>query len=167
MTNPNHLVALQFDSALRANEFVAAAVRMQSEGHLLVSDAVFITKDADGTAFVTETTDLSTGSGAMSGAVWGGLFGILLAVPIAGLAIGAGLGALAAKSTDIGVSDEFVESMRATVEPGKTVLVMMASHVNDTAVLDELKRFPGVKLVASDLSPDAIEVVNAVLEDAK
>lgn len=159
MADPRSILALQFDSALRANEFVATAVRMASEGELLVHDAVFVTKDTDGTAFVTETTDLTTGRGAWGGTVWGGLFGLLLGVPIAGMAIGAGLGALSGKVTDLGVDNEFVAQMKEAVSPGKTVLVLLVSHVDDVALHTQLTRFPGVELISSDLSPQAHNLV--------
>ncbi len=163
MSTPKALAALQFDSALRAGEFVSAAIRMQSEGHLLVHDAVFVTKDADNTTYVTETTDLTTGQGALGGALWGGLFGVLLAAPIAGLAIGAGLGALRGKLVDVGVDNAFIDAMGTAAAPGKTVLVMLVSHVDEQAVLEELERFPGVELLASDLPTEAVAIVEAAL----
>lgn len=86
------LAVFAFDSALKAQEFFTAALRLNQEGSLLVRDAVFVSKDEDGKARVTETTDPSPGRVASVG-VWGLLFGAILAVPVAGLAIGAGTGA--------------------------------------------------------------------------
>src|SRR3954452_18102246 len=109
MTQPDNtkLLVISFDDPLKAQEFLLTAARLQKRNDLSVHDAVFVRRDPDGSAHVTETTDITPGRGALGGGVWGLLLGTLLAGPW-GLAVGAasaGAGALVAKLRDIGIKD--------------------------------------------------------------
>lgn len=156
------LIVISFDDPLKANEFLLAASRLQKNGQIQLHDAVFIRRDASGKSTVQETSDLSTGRGAMSGALWGVLLGTLFGGPIGALiggAASAGSGALMAKFIDLGIQDEKVKELRQTVPPGSTGLALLISHISLGDLQRELQRFPGANLVESDL-PDA--VINAV-----
>ncbi|BCJ37677.1 hypothetical protein Athai_51800 [Actinocatenispora thailandica] len=57
--NARKLVVIDFDDALRAQEFLLAATRLVKEGQLTLHDAVFVSRGADGRSMVRETTDLT------------------------------------------------------------------------------------------------------------
>ncbi len=156
-TDPRQLVVLGFDSPLLAEEALLAMTRLGVEGKVLLHDAVFVHRDADGTPHVRETTDPTPGRAALDGSLWGLLFGTILAGPVGALvggAVSAGTGALLAKIIDTGVPDEKVAALRETVAPNTTALALLISHVQPDALRDELRRFAGVKLLETDL-PDA------------
>lgn len=157
------LAVLAFDSALKAQEFFTAALRLSKEGNLVISDAVFVSKDDDGKARVVETTDPGPGRSAITTGAWGLLIGAILAVPVAGLVIGAATGALTAAIVDTGVPDEFVDHVREVIQPGKTAVALLVSHINRDAVTAELTRFAGAELITGTLAPDAVERVQAAL----
>lgn len=160
---PRSLVVLGFDDQLAAQEMLTSLTRLSRDGGLLMQDAVFVTRNDRGKIRVVQTTDPDPGQAAWSGAFWGLLFGILLAVPVVGLVIGAGSAALMAKLVDTGISDDFVKSLRSSIEPGKVYLAVMVSHVNRDAALTELKRYSGMAtLVTTNLSDDVV----AELQDA-
>jgi hypothetical protein len=46
--DPRKLIVLGFESALKAKEALLAATRLQTEGQIALHDAVFVTKDEDG-----------------------------------------------------------------------------------------------------------------------
>ena len=132
---PRTLVGISFRDAFRAQEFLTAATRLASEGHLRLLDAVFVTKDDRGRTMVRETVDLETGRSALSGALWAGLFGLILGGPvgwIVGAGVGAGTGAVAAKIIDHGVSDEWVGWFRQAVDEGTTTLVLLVEEPTST-----------------------------------
>ena len=134
-----------------------AATRLMTEGEILLHDAVFVSKDANGDTHVKETTDVTPGEAALDGAFWGLLFGTLLAGPVGALvggALTAGTSALIAKVVDTGVPDEKVQELRNTVIPGTTALALLVSHVHVEALVKKLRRFPGAQIVTTDL-PDA------------
>lgn len=165
--DPRKLIVLGFDSPLKAQEALLAATRLQTEGEILLHDAVFVDKAEDGATRVTETVDQTPGDAALSGSFWGMLFGTILAGPVGavvGGAVSAGASALAAKLIDVGIPDATVKKLRETVLPGTTALALLISHVHEEKLLAELHRFAGAKLVATDLPEEAVAAVKAALE---
>jgi uncharacterized membrane protein len=160
------LVVLGFDTQIAAGEFVTAAARMSQEGKLLLQDAVFVTKNDKGKVRVTQTTEPSVGQSALGGAFWGLLFGALLFIPVAGMAIGAATSALIAKFTDTGVSDDFIKKLRESIEPGRTNVALLVSHIKGDEVLEELTRFSGMAtLVYGSMPPETIAATEAALAE--
>jgi uncharacterized membrane protein len=93
------------------------------------------------------------GAGALGGAFWGLLFGLIFFVPLLGMAIGAGMGALAGSMTDVGINDEFINTLRKEVTPGTSALLVLSSD----AVIDKVKdAFEGqpMELVQTNLSTE-------------
>lgn len=154
---PRQLVVISFDSRLFAQEALMAVTRLESEGKIVLHDAVFITRPPGGEGgIVEETRDPDTVESAFGGGFWGLLFGTLLAGPvgaIVGAAGGAGAGALAAALIDYGVKDETVKRLRDSLPPGRTALALLVSHLAENAVVEELHRFAGAELVQSDFPP--------------
>ena len=74
-------------------------------------------------------------------------------VPILGLAIGAGLGALAASMSDVGISDDFIRRVRAEVTPGTSALFAYTSGAVVDRVQAAMKPHDPT-LLTSNLSAD-------------
>jgi uncharacterized membrane protein len=162
------LVAISFPDQFRANEFLTAAARLVSQHKLAAKDAVFVTKDADGKAHVRETRDLQTGTTAASTGLWSAFVGALLAGPIGlvvGGAIGAGAGAIAAKVVDLGIPDEWVAWLREATEPGRTVLAILVTEFDREALVAELERFQGARLLYGNLPEAVLTRVHDALGD--
>jgi len=150
------LVGISFADAFRAQEFLTAVTRLAANDRLQLRDAVIVSKDASGKTMVRETTDLEPGRSALSGALWAGLFGLLLGGPVGwvvGAGVGAGTGAVAAKVIDHGVSDEWVGWFRETVDADTTTLVLLVEKLDREALIAELERFTGARLVYANLDP--------------
>lgn len=150
------LVGISFGDPFRAQEFLTAVTRLAANGHLRLLDAVFVSKDDSGKTVVRETVDPQPGPSALSGAVWAGLFGLILGGPVGwvvGAGVGAGTGAVAAKVIDHGVSDEWVAWFRDAVDAGTTTLAVLAEDLDRKALVDELGRFEGAKLIYANLEP--------------
>ncbi len=165
--NPSKLLVLAFESSLRAQEAFLAVTRLAQEGRLLVQDAVFIQKRDDGKVKVTETLDISPGNAAVNGSLWGALIGTIVAGPVgllAGGALSAGVGALIAKFTDIGVPDATVAEIGEALAPSSTGLALLVSHIDEEALTTEMRRFAGAKLVQTTLSPDTVETLRGALQ---
>jgi uncharacterized membrane protein len=148
------LIGIAFADVFRAQEFLTAITRLAANGHLRLKDAVFVTKTDEGNTIVKETADLQTGPTAIGGAMWAGLFGLLLGGPvglIAGAAIGAGAGAATAKAIDFGITDQWVAWFREAVEPGNTILAVLAEDLDRESLAEELTRFSSAHLVYVNL----------------
>lgn len=92
-------------------------------------------------------------AGALGGAFWGWLFGLIFFVPLLGLAVGAAAGAFSGSMADVGIDDDFIDSVRTHVTPGTSALFVMSSD----AVIDKVKEaFEGTEahLIHTNLSND-------------
>lgn len=153
------LHVLAFDDRLRAQELLLACTRMQRDGAVGLTDAVFVQRDPEtGKVRVEETIDPTPGQSAVEGGFWGLLIGTLVLGPLGGLAVGAvaaGGGALAGKLIDLGVPQSFLDEVERVVPPGSTALVLQTSHLDPAAWAQELARFPEARPLSVDLPADA------------
>ena len=153
------LHVLAFSDPLRARELLLACTRMQRDGTLGLTDAVFVQRDAEtGKVRVEETVDPTPGHAAVEGGFWGLLIGTLVLGPLGGLAVGAvaaGGSALAGRLVDLGVPQTFLDEVKEAVPPGATALVLQTSHLDAEAWRQELARFPEARPLSVDLPPDA------------
>lgn len=163
---PQTLVGISFPDLFRAQEFLTALQRLASKGSLVLEDAVVVMKNEDGKTVVRETIDPQPGRTAVSGAVWTGLFGLILGGPVgwaAGTAIGAGAGALTAKVVDLGISDEWVSWFREAVQPDTATVAMLGSEIVEDALVAEVERFAGAKLVYANFDDEMLARVKDAL----
>lgn len=163
------LAVIAFDDAMRAQELLLAASRLQRDGEISLEDAVIVTKSPDGKTHRIETTDLTPAEGALSGAFWGLLFGTLLLGPVGGLitsAASAGGGALLGKLIDRGISDEFIKDVKDHLDRGRTAVVFLVNFAHRDAVARELRRFDG-ELVFSTLPDDAKAAIEEALAEGQ
>ncbi|MEO5838537.1 MAG: DUF1269 domain-containing protein [Acidimicrobiales bacterium] len=163
---PETLVGISFDDNFRAQEFLTAATRLGSQGHLILKDAVVVTKSVDGQTTVRETIDPQPTRSAVSGALWTGLIGLLVGGPVgwlAGAAVGAGAGAVAAKVVDLGIPDEWVSWFRQAVEPGRTTVALLVANLDHNALVTEAGRFSGAQLVYANLDDLTVDRIRSAL----
>jgi len=161
------LVGVAFDDAYRAEEFLTAARRLQANQHLVLKDAVLVVSNSEGRVVVRETVDPQGPRAALSGALWVSLVGLLVAGPagwIAGAAVGAGTGALVAKAVDIGISDEWVAWFKEAAQPGTATVALLVTHLDRDALIAEVERFRGARLVYANLDDHTVGRIATALE---
>lgn len=153
------VVGVSFDDPFRAQEFLTAVRRLAAYKRLVLKDAVLISAQADGRTAVHETRDPQPARTALSGAIWSSLIGLLVAGPvgwITGAAVGAGIGAAAAKVIDLGLPDEWIDWFRDATDPHKTTVALLVDDLDNTALVDEVKRFTGARLVYANLDDETL-----------
>ena len=164
------IIGVSFGDRFRAAEFMTAMSRLASRGELTLKDAVLVTKAADGSTRVEESTDPSVGRAALSGAMCPGLLGLVLGGPvgwIAGGVVGAGVGAGVAKAVDLGVPDEWVAWFREAVQPDTTTVVILTSDVLVEPFVAEAQRFSGARLVYANLAPGIIDRLSSAFGEPR
>ena len=147
------LVALAFDTEDGAEQMRDRLVALQRQHLITLSDAAVVKRGLDGKVKVKQAQSLA-GAGALGGGFWGMLIGLLFFAPWLGLAVGAVTGALAGKFTDIGVDDNFIKEVGATIKPGNSALFLLVAEATPDRVLDELKDFKGAKVIKTSLSKE-------------
>ena len=165
--SPQTLVGISFGDTFRAQEFLTAAQRLAANGRMHLKDAVFVVKRDDGNDRRARDDRSAARPLARCPARCGrASSGLLLGGPVgwlAGGAIGAAGGAAAAKLVDLGVPDEWVEWFRDEVQPGTTTLVLLVTDLDRDALVTELERFSGAKLVYANLEPYWLDRMHAAL----
>jgi uncharacterized membrane protein len=158
------LVAFVFDDDSTAFEMRASLAKMQKLYLLQMEDAVVVTRDENGKTKLHQAANL-VGAGAVSGAFWGMLIGLIFLNPLFGAALGAGAGALSGAFTNIGIDNNVVKDLAASLKPGTSALFVLVRNVTADKVLDGLKQFAGkAKVFQTSLDKDDENALREALE---
>lgn len=164
------IVALAFDSPQRAKDALESALRLQERDLLELHDAVFVSRQEDGTVEVTESSDPTPVAAAVPSSLFGALVGTLIAGPL-GLIIGGvvagGGAALATKLVETGIPSRVVAELQELTRPGQTLLALMVSDIAGMAVIEELRRFQGARVVYAQLPAASLELMRQVLAERR
>ena len=93
------------------------------------------------------------------------LIGMLFLNPLVGAVVGASSGALSGKLTDIGINDQFMKDLGATITPGTSALFVLVRKATPDKVLEGLKPFAGKgRVLQTSLTKDKEEELRAFIE---
>ena len=129
------LTVWKYDTTYGAEQASEKLQELSRGGLVQVHDAATVVWEEGKKKPKTHQLTSTTVAGALGGSFWGLLFGLIFFVPLLGAAIGAASGALAGSLTDVGIDDEFINTVRDHVTPGTSALFVMTSD----AVMDKLK----------------------------
>lgn len=147
------LTVWKFDAAQGAEAVESTLLELQKQELIKVVDAAVVSWPEGATKPKTKQLNNITGMGALSGTFWGMLFGLIFFMPLLGAAIGAAAGALGGKMADIGIDDDFIDSVKSKVTPGTSALFLLSQD----AVVDRVKSaFPPehTELISTNLSAE-------------
>ena len=133
---------------------------------LTLEDAALAIKDQKGRVKVTQTLENAhTGSAAIWGGFWGLLIGLLFLAPIFWGLVGALLGGLLGKTTDLGIDNKFIEEVGDALEPGGSALFMLVAKATPDKVISELQKFGGTVYQTSLSNEDEANLKKALEHD--
>ena len=147
------LTAWKFSTPNGADAALDKLEKLQTEQLIVVQDAAIVSWPEGRKKPKTRELHSTKKAGALGGGFWGLLFGLIFFVPILGLAIGAATGALFGSLADVGISNDFIDSVRQKVTPGTSALFVLSSD----AVVDRVRaEFTGTEadLISTNLSAD-------------
>jgi uncharacterized membrane protein len=173
----------------RASQVLNTLVDMNSSWAIDLEDAVAVYRDYGGKLRLDQSYQLTTGQGAGWGGLMGALVGAMIAIPftggasaaagvsaaaamaagtVGGGALGASLGALDASSwkEDYGISEDFVRSVGAMVQPGDSAIFALLRTLDPQLVADSFRGYGGTVL-STTLSPYQQAKVEATLHGAR
>jgi uncharacterized membrane protein len=125
------LTAWKFDSPEGAAAAEAVLVGLSKQELIHIYDAATVEWQPGKKKPKTRQLNSLAGAGALGGAFWGLLFGLLFFVPLLGMAVGAAAGALGGSLADVGIDDDFIDSVKSKVTPGTSALFLLSG---DTVV---------------------------------
>ena len=97
--------------------------------------------------------------------MWGALIGLLFLNPLLGAAVGAGAGALSGKFTDIGINDQKMKDIGATLTEGGAAVCVLVRHMTGDKVLAGLKEFHAKgRVVQTSLSDEQEAALRAAID---
>ena len=111
---------------------------------LTLADAALAIKDQKGKVKIKQTLENAhTGSAALWGGFWGLLIGLLFLAPIFWGLLGALLGGILGKTTDIGIDNNFIKEVGDSLDPGGSALFMLVIKATPDKVVPELEKYGG------------------------
>ena len=149
----SNLVVVGFDEPHKADEVCLKLQMLQSEYLLDLEDVVVAVNDEKGKVKLHQAGNL-TADGAMSGGFCGSLTGLIFLNAAAGAASGA--------LTDVGINDNFMKELAATMTPGSSSLFVLVRKATPDKVLEELKGTGG-KILKTSLSHEDEAKLQAAL----
>ena len=159
------LVVVGYDDPYKAEEVRLRLRKLQSEYLIDLEDAVVAVKDENGKVKLHQAVNL-TAAGAVSGGFWGSLIGLIFLNPLLGLAVGATAGAVSGTLTDVGINDDFMKELAATMTNGSSALFVLVRKATPDKVLDEIKGTGG-RILKTSLSHEDEAKLQAALSAAK
>jgi uncharacterized membrane protein len=160
----SNLIVIGFDNEKDAFAMRDALARMQAQYLIELEDAVVVTCDRDGKVHLHQPVSLTL-VGSARGALWGSLIGLLFLNPLLGAAIGAGTGALSGAFSDIGINDDFMKQLGATLHPETSALFVLVRKSTPDKVLEGLKPFIGrATVLQTSLTKDKEDELREALE---
>lgn len=160
----SNLIVIGFQNEADAFQMRAALAKLQSQYLIEMEDAVVVTRDAKGKVQLHQPVNL-TAAGAVGGAFWGMLIGMLFLNPLLGAAIGAGSGALSGKLSDIGINDQFMKELGATLTSGSSALFVLVRESTPDKVLAALRPFAGKgRIIQTSLTKDKENELRSFIE---
>ena len=145
------LTVWKFNTASGAEEAEATLRSLSKQELITLHDAAIVTWEEGKKKPKTRQAANLAGAGALGGAFWGLLFGLIFFVPLLGMALGAATGALTGSMTDVGIDDDFINSVRSQVTPGTSALFVLSSGAVLDKVVDAFEGRAG-ELIQTNLS---------------
>jgi uncharacterized membrane protein len=159
------LVVIEFPTEAKAEEVRQKLLGLQKEYLIELGDAVIAVKEPNGGVKLNQLVN-TTAVGAVGGAFWGSLIGLIFLNPLIGAAVGAASGALSGKLTDIGINDDFMKQVGATLQSGNAALFLLIRKLTTDKVLEAV-RGDGGKVLQTSFDHTKEQALRDALADAQ
>jgi len=161
----NTLIALVYKDESNGKGAFEEVKRLQKMELVTLADMALAVKDEKGKVKVTQTLEKqNTGAVAAWGGFWGLLIGLLFLAPIFWGVIGALLGVLMGKTSDLGIDNKFIKEVGDSLDLGGSALFLLVVEATTDKVLDEMKKYGG-EVYQTSLSHEDEDKLKAALEN--
>ncbi|MFI8288358.1 DUF1269 domain-containing protein [Streptomyces sp. ms191] len=145
----SELIVVGYDEHAVAHKAFKAVQELGKNHVVELSGIAVVSVDEEGETHVdTPSKTDKIAVSATAGALWGMVFGILILTPGIGV-VGAAVGGLIGKLTQMGVDRNFREKVQSLLTPGSSALVIMATKITEDKFAAALQPFGGTVLKTS------------------
>ncbi|MFD8204941.1 DUF1269 domain-containing protein [Streptomyces sp. NPDC059695] len=145
----SELIVIGYDDHAAATKAFREVQRLRDDHVVDLNGLAVVRVDEDGETHVdTPARKEEIAVSATAGALWGMVFGMLILTPGIGV-VGAALGGLIGKLTQMGVDSGFRKKVSDLLAPGSAAVVIMASKITEDRFAAAMEPFGGTVLKTS------------------
>jgi uncharacterized membrane protein len=158
------LIVITYDKEQTGRDAFNELANLQKMQLLELEDAALAVKDDKGKVKVKQTLENQvSGTSALWGGFWGLLIGLIFLAPIFLGLLGALMGFIFGKATDIGIDNKFIKQVGESLDPGGAALFMLVIKATPDKVLEQMKKYGG-EVYQTSLSTEDEEKLKKALE---
>ncbi len=157
----SNLIVMTFNAPDEAGKVPQTLRDLERTGRVSLDDAAVIRKDAEGKLDVDNEVD----RGVKTGAIGGGLLGLVLSFlfPLVGTILGAAGGAVVGRMADLGIDQQFVQDVSASLQPNSSALFVIVRDADPSIAIAALEPYQGT-LYHTTLDPSVEEELRHALK---
>ncbi|MEU9859946.1 DUF1269 domain-containing protein [Streptomyces sp. NPDC047971] len=160
------LIVIGYEERSVANQAFKKVQELEKAHVVELGGLAVVSVDLEGEIHVdTPKKSEKTAISATAGALWGLVFGIVVLTPGLGV-VGAAIGGLIGKLSQMGIDKGFREKVQSLLEPGSSAVVIMASTMNEDKFTAAMQGYGGTVLKTSLAEEDEKELVAQLSGDA-
>lgn len=156
------LTAWQFRTELGAEQALSTLTELSTRHVIEIDDAAVVTWPIERRIPRTRQLAHSDGTAALGGSFWDLLFGLIFFVPLLD-ADRPVTGDVVASLRDVGIDDDFIDSIRIAMKPGSSALFVMSENAVVDRVRAELRGMRA-ELVEANLTAEQEALLRSVFE---
>lgn len=164
------LIAIVYPDEAKAEDMRQRLLNLQKEYLIELDDAVIAVKSPQGHVRLNQLVS-PTRIGALQGSLWGLIIGAIFLMPVmgpavgalSGAALGAASGAIGGALSDLGIDDDFMKELAASLEPGSVTLFLLVRKMTTDKLLDAIKGTGG-KVIRTSLDRSKEQELREALE---
>jgi uncharacterized membrane protein len=160
----SELVAISYPDRQTAEVVRDILADLSRDGLIVLDDAVVVARDEKGKVNLEQAVRPAR-EGARHGALTGGAVGLLFLAPLLGAAVGAVSGGIAGSRTDVGIDDDFMRELGASLAPPRAALVLLVREATADKVLPQIREYGG-RVLRTSLSDQAEAALRAGLDES-
>lgn len=158
------LIALTYDDEQTGRQVFNELENLQKMQLLTLEDAALAIKDQKGRVKIKQTLEnQATGAVAVWGGFWGLLIGLLFLAPIFWGLLGALMGALFSKGSDLGIDNKFIKEVGESLDPGGAAVFMLVIEATADKALEQIAKYGG-HVYQTSLSNEDEQTLKQALE---
>jgi uncharacterized membrane protein len=160
----SELVAISYPDRQTAEVVRDILADLSRDGLIALDDAVVVERDQKGKVNLAQAVRPAR-ERAGHGALWGGAIGLLFLAPVLGAAVGAATGGITGSRTDVGIDDDFMKQLGASLDPPRAALVLLVREATADKVLPQIREYGG-RLLRTSLGEEAQAALRAGLDES-